>query len=195
MRWLAALSFQDGCAHASFADYLAAVGLLASRRGTLLEVLEQQTAECSHAAVIARLRCFRGIDTLSAAGLCAEVGSFDRFPRPALLPGFLGIVPTERTSDLKRRQGQITKAGPPHARRLLIEAAHHYHRPPRISEKLARRQHGQNPRVIQIAWRAQQRLNARSRHLRDQRRKPASVVAITIARELAGFLWEAATPD
>jgi hypothetical protein len=37
--------------------------------------------------MIARLRCFRGIDTLSAAGLCAEVGHFARFPKGDC-PGF-----------------------------------------------------------------------------------------------------------
>jgi transposase len=194
-RWLRALSFQDGCSHASFADYLAAVELLAGRRATLLEVLEQQIPECSHAPVIARLRCFRGIDTLTAAGVAAEVGSFQRFPKPALLSGFLGIVPSEHTSDLKRRQGAITKAGSSHARRLLVEAAHHYHREPTIGETLARRQAGQDPRIIAIAWRAQRRLYQRWRHLRDERRKPAGVVAIAVSRELAGFLWEAATLD
>jgi transposase len=194
-RWLRALRFDDGCSHASFADYLAAVELLVGRRATLLEVLEQQIPECSHAPVIARLRCFRGIDTLSAAGLCAEVGSFQRFPRPTLISGFLGIVPSERTSDLKRRQGSITKAGPGHARRLLVEAAHHYSRPPRIGAVLARRQQGQDPRIIEIAWRAQRRLYQRWQHLRTERRKPAGVVAIAVARELAGFLWEATTLD
>jgi transposase len=154
-RWLRALGFDDGCSHASFADYLAGVELLAGRRATLLEVLEAQIPECSHAQVIAWLRCFRGIDTLSAAGLCAEVGSFKRFPRPTLMSGFLGIVPSERTSDLRRRQGAITQAGPGHARRLLVEAAHHYNRPPTIGLVLARRQQGQDPRVIEIAWRAQ----------------------------------------
>jgi transposase len=195
LRWLRALSFDDACSQAGFADYLASVELLAGRRGTLLEVLEQQIPECSHAPVIARLRCFRGIDTLSAAGLCAEVGSFDRFPRPTLVSGFLGIVPSEHTSDTKRRQGAITKAGPGHARRLLVEAAHHYSRPPRIGAVLARRQAGQDPRIIEIAWRAQRRLHQRWQHLRTERRKPAGVVAIAVARELAGFLWEAATLD
>jgi transposase len=194
-RWLRALRFQDGCSRATFADYFAAVELLAGRRAALLGVLEQQIPECSHAHVIARLRCFRGIDTLSAAGLCAEVGSFQRFPRPTLMSGFLGIVPSERTSDLKRRQGAITKAGPGHARRLLVEAAHHYSRQPRIGDTLARRQQGQDPRVIEIAWRAQRRLHARWQHLRTERKKPAGVVAIAVARELAGFLWEAATLD
>ena len=32
-------------------------------------------------AEVARLRCLRGIDTLSAVGLCAEVGDFERFAR------------------------------------------------------------------------------------------------------------------
>jgi len=72
-------------------------------------------------------------------------------PRTSLLSGFLGIVPSERTSDTKRRQGAITKAGPPHARRLLVEAAQHYRHRPLIGETLARRQAGQDPRVIAVA--------------------------------------------
>jgi transposase len=157
--------------------------------------LDQQIPGCSHAAVITRLRCFRGVDTLTAAGLCAELGDWLRFSKPARISGFVGIVPSERTSDTKRRQGSITKAGSGHARRLLVEAAHHYRREPAIGAVLARRQAGQDPRVIAIAWRAQRRLHARWQHLHQQRRKPAGVVAIAVARELAGFLWEAATLD
>jgi transposase len=193
LRWLRTLRFDDPCSQASFSDYLAAVELLLSRRASLLAALEQAIPASGHTEVIGRLRCFRGIDTLSAAGLAAEVGDFARFPNPSMLSGFLGIVPSERTSDLRRRQGSITKAGPPHARRLLVEAAHHYRRPPRIGEPLARRQHGQDARVIATAWRAQQRLHARWQHLHGQRRKPAGVVTIACARELASFLWEAAT--
>jgi transposase len=195
MRWLRARTFDDACSEATFVDYLAAVELLAGRRRTLIATLCQQIPESSHAPVIARARCFRGIDTLSAAGVCAEIGDFARFRRPTLLSGFLGIVPSERTSDQRRRQGSITKAGPPHARRLLVEAAQHYRHPPRIGETLARRQHGQDPRIIAIAWRAQRRLHARWQHLHHDRGKPASVVAIACARELAAFLWEAATLD
>jgi transposase len=195
MRWLRTRAFDDPCSQATFADYLAAVELLCGRRQTLIEALEKAIPESGHVQLIARLRCFRGIDTLSAAGLAAEVGDFGRFRRPNLLAGFLGIVPSERTSDQKRRQGAITKAGPGHARRLLVEAAHHYRYPPRIGEALARRQQGQDPRVIEIAWRTQRRLNQRWQHLYRERRKPAGVVAIACARELAAFCWEAATLD
>jgi transposase len=195
LRWLRALHFDDPCSRASFADYLAAVELLLGRRASLLAALELAVPESTHAPVIGRLRCFRGIDTLSAAGLAAEIGDFARFAKPTLLSGFLGIVPSERTSDQKRRQGAITKAGPTHARRLLVEAAHHYHRHPYLGETLARRQAGADPRIIAVAWRAQQRLYHRWQHLREQRRKPAGVVAVACARELATFLWEAATLD
>jgi transposase len=193
--WLRALHFEDACSQATFADYLASVELLVGRRATLVTTLEAAVPECSHAPVIARLRCFRGIETLSAAGVCSEVGQFTRFPRPTLLSGFLGIVPSERTSDTRRRQGSITKAGPPHARRLLVEAAHHYRHRPVVGEVLARRQAGQDPRVIEIAWRAQRRLNQRWQHLHHERRKPSGIVAIAVARELASFLWEAAVLD
>jgi transposase len=141
------------------------------------------------------LRCFRGIDTLSAAGLCAEIGTFGRFGHPSQLAGYLGIVPSEHTSDSRRRQGAITKAGPAHARGLLVEAAHHYRRQPRVGITLQRRQHGQDPRVCAVAWRAQQRLYRQWQRLHSQRRKPAGVVAVACARELSAFLWEAATTD
>jgi transposase len=195
LAWLRSLKFGDPCAEATFSDYLAAVELLIGRRKTLIGALEEALPQSSHAALVARLRCFRGIDTLSAAGLCAEVGDFGRFRRPQLLSGFLGIVPSERSSDIKRRQGAITKAGPGHARRLLVEAAHHYRYEPRIGKTLAARQQGQDARVIAVAWRAQRRLHQRWQHLRQGRGKPSGVVAIACARELAGFLWEVATLD
>jgi transposase len=194
MRWLHSLRFDDVCSQAVFVDYLSGVQMLVARRAALLAALEQVIPDSRHATTIARLRCFRGLDTLSAAGLCAEVGDWQRF-RPKPLSGFLGIVPSEHTSDTKRRQGSITKAGSTHARRLLVEAAHHYRHRPAVGEGLARRQHGQDPRVIEIAWRAQRRLHQRWSVLRLQRRKPAGVVAIACARELAAFCWEAATLD
>jgi transposase len=192
MRWLRSLRFEDPCSTAVFIDYLSGIEMLVSRRAALMAALEQAIPDSTHAQTIARLRCFRGIDTLSAAGLCAEIGDWRRF-RPKQLSGFLGIVPTEHTSDLKRRQGSITKAGPTHARRLLVEAAHHYRHQPAVGDKLVRRQAGQDPRVIEISWRAQRRLHARWSVLRGQRHKPTGVVAIACARELASFCWEATT--
>jgi transposase len=194
-QWLGKLRFDDAPSQVTFVDYLCAVQTLAGRRRTLIGALEEAVPGSSHAETVARLRCFRGIDTLTAAGLCAEVGDFTRFAKPALLSGFLGVVPSEYTSDDKRTQGQITKAGPPHARRLLVEAAHHYRHQPAVRLGLQARQAGQDPRVVQIAWRCQRRLHERWTHLAGTRGKRTGTVAIACARELAAFCWEAAILD
>lgn len=192
-KWLARLDFADPASTAAFSDYLAAVAALEQRRDTLESEIERLWPDSPHAVAISRLRAFRGVDTLTAAGICAEIGDFHRFAKPKLLAGHLGIVPSEWTSDEKRRQGSITKAGSKHARRLLVEAAHHYAHPPRVSEILRRRQDGCDPRVVEVAWRAQRRLHSRWRHLGARRGKPTGKVAVACARELAAFMWEAAT--
>jgi transposase len=194
-QWLLGLRFDDPPSRATFIDYLAAVQGLIQRRRALIGALEEAAPESSHAQSVERLRCFRGIDTLTASGLCAEVGSFQRFQKPSLLSGFLGVVPSEYTSDSKRVQGQITKAGPTNARRLLVEAAHHYRHQPAVGLGLRSRQDGQDPRVVQIAWRAQRRLHQRWIHLGQRRGKSTGTVAIACARELASFCWEAAILD
>jgi transposase len=195
MDWLRALRFEDEPSQAVLGDYLAAVEQLLQRRSTLNEAIERLWPASPHAATIARLRCFRGVDTLTAAGLCAEIGDFGRFAKPRYLFGHLGIVPSEWTTGERRRQGAITKAGSTHARRLLIEAGHHCRHRPNVTVQLERRQRGQDPRVVAVAWRCQRRLHERWRHLRLERKKPASVVSVALARELAGFIWEAATLD
>jgi transposase len=186
--WLRALRFDDVCSQAVFADYLAGIELLLARRSTLVATLEAQIPGCSHADVIARLRCFRGIDTLTAAGVCADVGDWRRFPKPKHVSGFLGIVPSEHTSDSKRRQGAITKAGPGHGRRLLVEAAWHYRHGSAIGATLARRQDGQDPRAIAIAWRAQQRLHQRYRLINAKMAAQASAARAAQTGEGRGWV-------
>ncbi|MEK6228603.1 MAG: IS110 family transposase [Actinomycetota bacterium] len=191
--WLRGLRFEDRASEVTFADYLAAVDAIEQRRDAIDQTLEELAPESPWAQTIARLRCFRGIDTLAATGLCAEIGDFDRFSHPRQLGAFLGLVPSERTSDEKRRLGQITKAGPKHSRRLLVEAAKHCRLRPAVSEKLRHRQHGQDPRVVEVAWRAQRRLHRQWHKLATHRNRPANVATVACARELAGFIWEAAT--
>ena len=141
------------------------------------------------------MRCLRGIDTLSAVGLAAEVGDFARFERPAQLMSYLGLVPSEHTTGDKRRQGAITKTGSRHARRLLVEAAWHYRRPPRLGTTLARRQDGQPAAAVAISWKTQQRLHQIWRRLDEKRGKRRTVVAVAVARHLAGFCWAIVTTD
>jgi transposase len=168
--WLTSVRFADHASRATLADYLHAHDVLIARRDQIeADLAELATCvPCAH--TVARLRCLRGIDTLTALGLCAEIGEWERFDHPDQLSSYLGIVPSEHTTGAQRRLGSITKAGSTHARRLLVEAAYHYRRGPAVGEALERRQRGQAPEIIHISWRAQRRLNARWRPA--QRRPP-----------------------
>ena len=66
-------------------------------------------------------------------------------------------------------------------------------RGPGVGQALELRQRGHAPEIINISWKAQRRLNARWRQLKDARRKPGGIVAVAVARELAAYCWEIAT--
>ena len=135
-----------------------------------------------------RLRCRRGVDTLTAAGLCAEIGDFERFARPGQLMSYVGLTPSESTTGEQRRLGSITKTGSGHARRLLVEAAWHYRKRPQVGTTLTARQDGQPPEAIAVACSAQRRLHRVWKRLK-QRAKRRTIIAVAAARELAGFCW------
>jgi hypothetical protein len=103
-----------------------------------------------------------------------------------------GLAPSLNQSGESASQGQITKTGSGIAGRLLVEAAHHHARPPRIGATPQNRQAGQPDHILQIAWRAQHGLHRAHRRLRA-RGKPDNVATVAAARELAGFPWAAAT--
>jgi transposase len=137
------------------------------------------------------LRCFRGIDTLTALALHLELaGDWQRFAHAPALGSWLGLTPSLSQSGESACNGSITRTGSTLARRLLVEAAWHYSRPPRIGATLANRQQGQPDHILQIANRAQQRLHRVHRRMRA-RGKPANIIVVACARELACFLWAA----
>jgi transposase len=138
------------------------------------------------------LCCFRGISTITALGMLAELGDFHRFATARELMGYLGLTPSEYSSGEQRHRGHITKTGPRHARRLLIEAAWHYQHPPRISRRIAAIQPHVPPAVAARAHGAQIRLHHRHRTL-TAHGKRSTVANVAVARELAGFLWAAMT--
>jgi len=193
--WLGRVELAEPGAQVTLLDYLGAIDALVIRRDALERSIADLVPGSPWAQTVARLRCLRGIDTLSAVGLCAEIGDFDRFARAGQLSSYLGMVPSEDSSGQRRRLGSITKTGSRHARRLLVEAAWHYRRPPRRGKTLATRQAGQDAHVLAISWKAQQRLHHTWRRLDHQRGKRRTVVAVAVARELAGFCWAIARAD
>ena len=194
-QWLARVRFTEPVAQAVFQDAVGAVDALVLRRDGLEREMVALVPDSPWATEIARLRCLRGIDTLTALGLAAEIGDFKRFARPQPLMSYLGLVPSEHSSGNQRRQGSITKSGSQHARRLLVEAAWHYRRAPRRGRELERRQHEQPANVIAISWQAQRRLHRTWQRLDSERGKRRTVVAVAVARELAGFCWAITTAD
>jgi transposase len=187
--WLARVELSDPVAQLVLRDYLAGVEALLIRRDELERRIAESVPDSPWSELVPRLRCLRGIDTLSAVGLCAEVSDFERFARAGELMSYLGLVPSEHSTGDKRRLGSITKSGSRHARRLLVEAAWHYRLAPRPSRELAKRQAGQPEHVVAIAWKAQQRLHRTWRRLHAERGKRRTLVAVAVARELAGFCW------
>jgi transposase len=143
-------------------------------------------------ARVERLRCFRGIDDLTALTIAAELGDPRRFATAPSTMAFVGLVPSEHSSGTKRAQGGITKTGNAHLRRVLVEAAWHYRHHPFVGDALRRRQRGAPGTVIAQAWTAQQRLHRRYRRL-AARGKPKQHVVTAVARELTGFVWAALT--
>jgi transposase len=187
-RWLADVELGWPAAQATFADACGAADALVHRRDALEREILALLGDSPWQPQLDRLRCLRGIDTLTAAGLCAEIGDFERFARPEPLMSYLGLVPSEATTGQQRRQGSITKTGSAHARRLLVEAAWHYRPRPRIGSALRERQHGQPAEAVAIAWSAQQRLHRTWNRL-QARGKRRTIIAVAAARELAGFCW------
>jgi transposase len=81
--WLAKVDLGERGAQATLLDYVGAIDALVVRRDTLEATIGELIPGSPLAGTVARLRCLRGLDTLSAVGLAAEIGDFGRFEKPA----------------------------------------------------------------------------------------------------------------
>jgi len=190
--WLRGLRFELSADQAVFDDYLLAVEQLEERVKGLEEKIEAFSIGGPYAEPVGWLRCFRGIDTVTAMTIVSELHGFGRFASPRGLMAFLGLVPSENTTGYEPRRGGITKAGNSHVRRVLIEAAWHYRHRPGVGALRKRRQ-GQPAAIIALADKAQHRLYRRYRRMTEAG-KPGTKAVTAIARELTGFIWAALSP-
>ena len=90
-KWLKGQKFDDMVDQETFDEYLQ-------------EVHDQQEK-------VAKLCCFRGIETHTALSPVSEIGDFSRFATAQQFSAFLGPVPGEQSSGQRERRGAITKAG------------------------------------------------------------------------------------
>jgi len=187
-RWLDGQSFDHPVQQVVFAEYVQAEASAASRVAVIEKQMHKALAKWSLRPVIQALRALRGVDTVAAMTLIAELGDLRRFDSPRQLMAYLGLVPMEHSSGNATRRGGITKTGNGHARRILIESAWSYRYHARMTHHLKRKA-ADAPQVAQdIAWKAQQRLCKRYRAL-GEKGKLKVQVCTAIARELSGFVW------
>jgi len=186
--WLAGQTFEQPAHQIVFQDYLEAIWTTQERRDALIKRITAMVPQWSLGPLVEALRGLRGIDLISAATFVAAVGDLSRFETPSLLMGYLGLVPSERSSGDTIRRGGITKTGNREARRMLVEAAWCYRFPARVAKDKAEIIVRLPKSVRDIAWKAQTRLCSRYRRLGAKGKKP-TVVVTAIARELAGFVW------
>ena len=141
-RWLLTLRFEHPAAQATFDDYLRALEGVEER----LRTLEQELAACAasddYREAVGLLRCFRGVDTVTAMTVLAELGDVTRFGSARQLMSYPGLTPSEYSSGARQRRGPITKTGNSHVRRILVESAWHYRHPPRGGGSAAQAQGG-----------------------------------------------------
>jgi transposase len=187
-RWLRSLVFEDAVDQAVFDDYLRAIEHAEQRLADLGRRVEELSRAEPYRQPVGWLRCYRGIDTVTAMGIVTELHGFARFGTPRALMAYLGMVPSEHSTGEKHRRGAITKAGNSHLRRLLIEASWHYRHKPAVGVTLAARRTGQPGWVIALADRAQVRLHKRYWRL-VMHGKPHNKAITAVARELIGFIW------
>jgi len=191
--WIRTVHFASAAHRVVLADYLHEVDRVATRIADLnAAILEAvRTAPPQMQAVIQALQALRGIATVSAATIVAEVGQLSRFAKPRQLMAYAGLVPSEYTTGARRRLGAITKTGNAHLRRVVMEAAWAYRFGPVVRGPLRARQASLAPAITEIAWRAQKRLHHRYRTL-GSKGKNGNQVITAVGRELLGFIWDIA---
>ncbi|MEO0649897.1 MAG: IS110 family transposase [Planctomycetota bacterium] len=165
---------------------------LATREAELLDLDERIARRAERddiEALVRNLKAFRGVQTLIAVNLVAELGDPSRFANHGAVAAYVGLVPSERSSGGSIRRGGITGAGSAHLRRLLVESVQQYRSQYAESKSMRERRMAARADVRLLAREVERRLTRRYRRLTVT--KHTNVAKAAIARELVGHLWQA----
>lgn len=186
--WLESQRFEFPALQATFEAYVRRIEETEEGLADLDRQVEALAQTPPYQTRVRYLRCLKGVDTLSALTLVAEIQDFERFRKAPSFMAFTGMVGSEYSSGNRIFRGGITKVGNAHVRRILVEAAWHARRPHTLSHALAERRKGCPMPVIHIAHKAQSRLHRKYWRLMNRGKSP-QVTVVACARELAGFVW------
>lgn len=191
--WLGQIRFELPGTRSAFEQYRAQENGLVTDRRRLDKQISLLAADSEFTPVTRRLACLRGVNTLTAFSLAVEVGDWHRFTG-STIASYLGLVPSEHSSGESRNRGAITKAGNPHARRLLIEAAWHHKAQYAPGRTMLDRWALAPADVAARGDAGNRRLHKRWQVLTAHKKKH-TIASTAIARELAGWCWSLAVMD
>jgi transposase len=188
LRWLADIKMPHPAQQITLQEYIHSIEENSERVDRLTEQILKLTPTWRMAPVVNAFQALRGVAPIVATTMVVEIGDLRRFENPRQLMAYLGLVPSEDSSGQSTKRGGITKTGNGHARRMLIEAAHTYGVPAKVSRVIRARQEDLPRTIKEISWKAQVRLCGRFRKLMARGKSRNSTVT-AIARELSGFMW------
>jgi len=187
--WIRKIRFDDSNLQMVFDESIRAVEQSQEQLKTYDARVEELAHQPRYASKVARYQVLRGVRTITAMTMVAEVADFRRYATAPQFMASTGLVPSEHSTGDRERRGRITKTGNAHLRRVLVEAAWHYRHRPVSGSQVKRRRKDQPAPLVTIAERADQRLHRKFRKLVDRYNKKPAIAAVAVARELAGFVW------
>ena len=126
LRWLQEQQFDHPAHQIVLQEMVEAVRLSKERVDRLEQTIEEFVRNWSLAPMVRALQALRGIDLIVAVTFVTEIGDVRRFESPRQLMGYLGLVPSERSTGATVRRGEGGEwACPPHAggERLDVSAS------------------------------------------------------------------------
>lgn len=191
MEWIRGQHFEQEAHNRVLPEYVRAVEEAGARVERLSKDIMELVETWHLKPLVNALQALRGVRTLSAVILAAELGDMTRFATAPQMMAFVGLVPSEHSSGGTQKRGGITRTGNGHVRRVLTEAAWAYRYRPAMSHAIRKRNEEASPEVQSIAWKAQGRLHGRYKRMMARGKNKQQTVT-AVARELVGFVWAVA---
>lgn len=187
-RWIKAIVLEQAYSQIVLNETIITIEQRLEQLARYDQLIEEAAREAEYAGSVKALSVLRGIGTLSAMTILAELGDLRRFATASQLMAAVGLVPGESSTGDKTQRLPITKTGNAHIRRIAVEAAWHYQRRATAGPSIRGRRKGQSQALLEIATRCDLRLHHRFTRL-TSRGKRSTLAATAVARELMGFIW------
>jgi len=91
-KWMKSIEFKEETQKLVFDEYYTAILEHEAKIDRLKEKIEELAAEERYAEKVSKLKCFKGIDTLTALTFVAEIGDFRRFSTGSINNGVTNLM-------------------------------------------------------------------------------------------------------